>query len=101
MGLLDLLDSYIDHQKVVITNRSNYELIAAKKRLHIVEGLIAMVSILDAVIKTIRESANKKEAKENLMSNYSFTEEQAEAIVMLQLYRLTNSLILSFKSCCS
>ena len=91
MGLLDLLDAYISHQKEVITNRSNFELLAAKKRLHIVEGLIAMVSILDAVIKTIRESANKKEAKENLMSNYSFTEEQAEAIVMLQLYRLTNT----------
>ena len=97
MGLLDLLDAYIKHQKEVITNRSNYELIAAKKRLHIVEGLIAMVSILDAVIKTIRESANKKEAKENLMSNYSFTEEQAEAIVMLQLYRLTNTDIFALR----
>ena len=97
MGLLDLLDAYISHQKEVITNRSNFELSAAKKRLHIVEGLIAMVSILDAVIKTIRESANKKEAKENLMSNYSFTEEQAEAIVMLQLYRLTNTDIYALK----
>ena len=97
MGLLDLLDAYIGHQKEVVTNRSNYELLAAKKRLHIVEGLIAMVSILDAVIKTIRESANKKEAKENLMSNYSFTEEQAEAIVMLQLYRLTNTDIFALR----
>lgn len=97
MGLLDLLDAYIAHQKEVITNRSNFELSAAKKRLHIVEGLIAMVSILDAVIKTIRESANKKEAKENLISNYSFTEEQAEAIVMLQLYRLTNTDIFALK----
>lgn len=97
MGLLDLLDAYIGHQKEVITNRSNYELSAAKKRLHIVEGLIAMVSILDAVIKTIRESNNKKEAKENLISNYSFTEEQAEAIVMLQLYRLTNTDIFALK----
>lgn len=97
MGLLDLLDAYISHQKEVITNRSNYELSAAKKRLHIVEGLIAMVSILDAVIKTIRESSNKKEAKENIMSNYSFTEEQAEAIVMLQLYRLTNTDIFALK----
>ena len=97
MGLLDLLDAYIGHQKEVITNRSNYELSTAKKRLHIVEGLIAMVSILDAVIKTIRESANKKEAKENLISNYSFSEEQAEAIVMLQLYRLTNTDIFALK----
>ncbi len=97
MGLLDLLDTYIGHQKEVITNRSNYELAMSKKRLHIVEGLIAMVSILDAVIKTIRESSNKKEAKENLISNYSFTEEQAEAIVMLQLYRLTNTDIYALK----
>ena len=97
MGLLDLLDAYILHQKEVITNRSNFELSSAKKRLHIVEGLIAMVSILDAVIKTIRESSNKKEAKENLMSNYSFTEEQAEAIVMLQLYRLTNTDIFALR----
>ena len=91
MGLLDLLDAYIDHQKEVITNRSNFELSAAKKRLEVVEGLIAMVSILDAVIKTIRESKNKKDAKDNLISNYSFTEAQAEAIVMLQLYKLTNT----------
>lgn len=97
MGLLDLLDCYISHQKEVITNRSNFELSAALKRLHIVEGLIAMVSILDAVIKTIRESANKKEAKENLISNYSFTEIQAEAIVMLQLYRLTNTDIFALR----
>ncbi len=91
MGLIDLIDSYIAHQKEIITNRSNFELSSAKKRLHIVDGLIAMVSILDAVIKTIRSSANKKEAKENIMTKYSFTELQAEAIVMLQLYRLTNT----------
>lgn len=91
MGLIDLIDSYIAHQREIITNRSNFELSSAKKRLHIVDGLIAMVSILDAVIKTIRSSANKKEAKENIMTKYSFTELQAEAIVMLQLYRLTNT----------
>ena len=91
MGLIEILDAYIDHQKDVIINRSNYELNAAKKRLHIVEGLISMVSILDAVIQTIRSSNNKKDAIENLVSNYDFSEEQAEAIVMLQLYRLTNT----------
>lgn len=91
MGLLDLIDAYIDHQKEILTNRSNYDLNICKKRLHIVEGLITMVSILDAVIQTIRSSANKKDAKENIMANYHFTEEQAEAIVMLQLYRLTNT----------
>ncbi|MFA6627640.1 MAG: DNA topoisomerase IV subunit A [Bacilli bacterium] len=98
MGLLNMLDSYIEHQKEVITNRSNFELKSASKRLHIVEGLISMTSILDAVIKTIRNSANKKDAKENLVSTYSFTEEQAEAIVMLQLYRLTNTDIISLQN---
>ena len=98
LGLIDALDYYIEHQKEVITNRSNFELKTAKARLHIVEGLIAMVSILDAVIKTIRESSNKKNAKENLMSNYSFTEMQAEAIVMLQLYRLTNTDIVALRN---
>lgn len=97
MGLLDLLDSYIVHQKEIITNRSNYELKNASKRLHIVEGLISMTSILDAVIKTIRGSLNKKDAKDNLVSTYSFSEEQAEAIVMLQLYRLTNTDIVALQ----
>jgi topoisomerase-4 subunit A len=98
MGLLEMLDTYIEHQKEVITNRSNYELKSAAKRLHIVEGLISMSSILDAVIKTIRNSNNKKDAKDNLVSNYSFTEEQAEAIVTLQLYRLTNTDIVALEN---
>lgn len=98
LGLLDLLDCYIGHQKEVITNRSNFELKSAQKRLHIVEGLIAMTSILDSVIKTIRSSSNKKDAKENLVSTYSFTEEQAEAIVTLQLYRLTNTDIVALQN---
>lgn len=91
LGIIPLLDAYIEHQKEVVTNRSNFELKSAKKRLHIVEGLISMTSILDAVIQTIRNSVNKRDAKENLISTYSFSEEQAEAIVMLQLYRLTNT----------
>lgn len=97
MGLNEILDNYINHQKEVITNRSNFELKSAEKRLHIVEGLIAMTSILDAVIATIRSSKNKKDAIENLISKYSFTEIQAEAIVMLQLYRLTNTDILALQ----
>ncbi|MGD9887417.1 MAG: DNA topoisomerase IV subunit A [Bacilli bacterium] len=91
MSLKDLLEAYVDHQREVITNRSNFELNQAKRRLHIVSGLIAMTSIIDSVIQTIRNSANKKDAKDNLISNYNFSEEQAEAIVMLQLYRLTNT----------
>ena len=97
MGIIDILDSYIAHQKEVMTNRCNFELIKAQKRLEIVEGLIAMVSILDAVIATIRNSKNKSDAKENIISKYGFTEIQAEAIVMLQLYRLTNTDIFALK----
>jgi len=91
LGLLGILDSYIDHQKEVVLNRSQYELEKSKKRLHILEGLIKMVSILDEVIKTIRSSKNKQNAKENLIALFGFTEEQAEAIVTLQLYRLTTT----------
>jgi topoisomerase-4 subunit A len=91
MGLSDILDYYIDHQRDVITNRCNNDLEKAKRRAEVVDGLISMVSILDSVIATIRSSKNKTDAKENIISKYGFTEIQAEAIVMLQLYRLTNT----------
>ncbi len=90
-GIIPMLSAYINHQKEVITNRSNYELEKSKKRLHIVLGLIKMVSILDSVITTIRESKNKADSKENLIKKFDFSEQQAEAIVMLQLYRLSNT----------
>ena len=98
MGLIDILDAYIDHQKEVMTNKCNFELEKSEKRLEIVDGLVAMVSILDAVIATIRNSKNKTDAKENIISKYNFTELQAEAIVMLQLYRLTNTDIFALKA---
>lgn len=91
VGLRPLLDAYLDHQKDVLTNRSNYELRQSQRRLEIVDGLISMTSILDAVIATIRSSRDKKDAKLNLIAQYDFTEAQAEAIVTLQLYRLTNT----------
>lgn len=91
MGLQALIQAYIDHQKSVIKRRSEYELRKAKAREHIVEGLIKAVSILDEVIKVIRASQDKRDAKNNLIDSFSFTEEQAEAIVNLQLYRLTNT----------
>lgn len=97
MGLLDILDSYITHQKEVMTNRCNFDLLKANRRLEIVDGLISMVSILDSVIATIRNSKNKSDAKENIISKYGFSEIQAEAIVMLQLYRLTNTDIFALK----
>lgn len=91
LGVLQILDAYIEHQKDVITNRTNYLLQKATDRLHIVLGLIKMVSILDEVIKTIRASSNKAESKENLMKKFDFSERQAEAIVTMQLYRLSNT----------
>ncbi|WP_059170657.1 DNA topoisomerase IV subunit A [Bacillus sp. FJAT-27445] len=91
MGLRELLDAYIGHQKEVITRRSNYELRKARERQHIVEGLIKALSILDQVIAAIRASKDKRNAKDNLIAKFGFTELQAEAIVSLQLYRLTNT----------
>ena len=91
LGLLGILDAYITHQKEVIFKRSEFDLAHAKARYHIVEGLIKAISILDEVIKTIRASKNKADAIENLVIKYAFTNEQAEAIVNLQLYRLTNT----------
>ena len=91
MGILDILDGYIDHQIDVVTRSSIYDLNKAKDRKHIVEGLIKAISILDDVVKTIRESKDKGDAKRNLITKYGFSEKQAEAIVMLQLYRLTNT----------
>ncbi|PRS24134.1 DNA topoisomerase IV subunit A [Bacillus safensis] len=91
MTLTTVLDAYIAHQKEVVTNRSAYELRKAKERHHIVDGLIKALSILDDVIATIRSSNDKRDAKNNLMAKYDFTEAQSEAIVSLQLYRLTNT----------
>ncbi|MFY0758683.1 DNA topoisomerase IV subunit A [Metabacillus dongyingensis] len=91
MTLPTILDAYIAHQKEVITNRSNYDLQKARERQHIVEGLIKALSILDEVIATIRASKDKRDAKDNLIAKFQFTELQAEAIVSLQLYRLTNT----------
>lgn len=97
MSLPMLLDAYIDHQKEIITRRSTYDIEKAKERLHIVDGLMKALSILDEVIKTIRASTDKKDAKQNLVNAYEFTEVQAEAIVSLQLYRLTNTDITELK----
>ncbi|MGG5306466.1 DNA topoisomerase IV, A subunit [Enterococcus pernyi] len=91
VGLKDILSSYIEHRKQVITKRSQFDLEKAQRRQHIVEGLMKALSILDEVIATIRESKDKKDSKHNLVQMFQFTEEQAEAIVTLQLYRLTNT----------
>ena len=91
LGILEILDAYIAHQREVITERTKFDLAQYEKRMHIVEGLIKCLSILDQVIKTIRASKNKSDAINNLVKEYDFSGEQAKAIVELQLYRLTNT----------
>ena len=91
LGVLDILKAYVEHQKEIVTNRSNFELEKAKKRIHILEGLIHMVDVLEEVIKEIRSSKGKADAKNRIMNAFGFTELQAEAIVTLQLYRLSST----------
>ncbi len=91
LGLTAALDAFIAHQKDVVERRTRFDLNHAKARYHIVEGLIKCISILDEVIKVIRASKNKQDAKDNLVKEFDFTEEQAEAIVVLRLYSLTNT----------
>ena len=98
LGILPILDAYISFQKEVVTKRTEYDLNYAKARMHLVEGLIKAISILDEVIKTIRQSKNKADAKVNLQEKYGFSEKQSEYIVMLQLYRLTNADILELNA---
>ena len=97
MGIIKILDAYIFHQIEIITRRTLFELDKCQTRFHIVEGLIKAVSILDEVVATIRRSKDKADSKNNLILEYNFTEKQAEAIVMLQLYRLTNTDILALE----
>lgn len=91
VGLKHILISYLEHEVDVVTKRTKFDLNKAEARLEIIQGLIHAMDILDQVIKTIRASKNKADAKKNLIAKYKFTEKQAEAIVSLQLYRLTNT----------
>jgi len=91
VGILDILDAFIAHQKEVVTRRTKFDLEHAKARYHILEGLVKAISILDEVIQVIRSSKNKSDAIDNLVKEFEFTFEQAKAIVELQLYRLTNT----------
>ncbi len=97
VGIVPILSSYIVHRRDIIVARSRFDKEKAERRLHIVEGLIRVISILDEVIALIRASDNKADAKENLKVSYDFTAEQAEAIVTLQLYRLTNTDIVTLE----
>ena len=100
LGILEILDAYIAHQKEVITKRTEFDLAYYTKNYNIATGLIKAISILDEVIALIRASKNKSDAKVNLVNKYKFTEEQAEAIVTLQLYRLTNTDIVVLEEEC-
>ena len=100
LGILEILDAYIEHQKGVITKRTEFDLAYYTKNYNIDTGLIKAISILDEIIKTIRASKNKSDAKQNLINAYGFTEEQAEAIVTLQLYKLTNTDIVVLEEEC-
>lgn len=91
MNILDFIDNYINHQVDVITRRSTHDLNKSQNRLAIVNGLIKAISILDEVVNTIRASKDKSDAKQNLQEKFGFTEPQSEAIVMLQLYKLSNT----------
>ena len=97
LGILEILDAYIDHYKDIIIKRTTFELKTYEKEFNIVSGLMKAISILDEVIKVIRGSKNKADAKENLVNKFDFNIEQAEAIVTLQLYRLTNTDIVVLK----
>lgn len=91
LSLSQILEAYISHQKEVVTRQTTYDLTKAKERAHIVEGLVKAISVLDDLIQTIRASKDKQDAKKRIIEQYEFTEAQAEAIVTLQLYRLTNT----------
>ena len=97
LGILEIIDAYIAHLRETITKRTEFDLAFYKKNYHIITGLIKAISILDEVIKVIRASKNKADAKENLVKSFDFTMEQAEAIVTLQLYRLTNTDIVTLE----
>ncbi len=97
LGLREALDAYIDYYKDFVLKRTKFEFEKKENRCHILEGLIKAVSVLDEVIKIIRNSTNKENAKKNLIERFAFTEQQAEAIVILRLYRLTNTDVLELR----
>lgn len=91
LSIVEILNAFIEHRKDVIIKRSDFRLERANTRLHIVEGLIKAVDILDEIVAIIRKSKDKQDSKQNIIASFGFTEIQAEAIVMMQLYRLSNT----------
>lgn len=97
LGILEMMSAYIEHQKEVVTHRTQYELEKAEDRAHVLEGLVKALNLLDEVIATIKASKNRQDAQNNLIASFGFTERQADAILTLQLYRLTNLEITSLE----
>ncbi|WP_042162303.1 DNA gyrase subunit A [Paenibacillus gorillae] len=97
LGIKQILSAYIEHQKEVVTFRTQYDLEKAEDRAHVVEGLVKALNLLDEVIATIKASKNRADAQNNLVEKFGFSERQADAILTLQLYRLTNLEITSLE----
>ncbi|MFC5467692.1 DNA gyrase subunit A [Cohnella suwonensis] len=97
LGIKAILEAYVDHQKEVVTHRTQYDLEKAEDRAHVLEGLVKALNLLDAVIETIKASKNRLDAQNNLVAKFGFSERQADAILTLQLYRLTNLEITSLE----
>lgn len=90
LGVKAMLEAYVAHQREVVTHRTQYDLEKAEDRAHVLEGLVKALNLLDAVIDTIKASKNRQDAQNNLVAKFEFSERQADAILTLQLYRLTN-----------
>lgn len=97
LGLGDMLDAFLEHREDVVCKRTRFELRKKKERMHIVEGLIRALSVLDEIIAIIRSSSGKADSKKNIIARFGFSEAQAEAIVTMQLYRLSNTDVLELK----
>ena len=97
VGVIGLLDAFIEFRREVVRKRSQFELDRMEARCHVIEGLMKAVSILDEVIAIIRASKDKADSKKNLMAEFGFDEPQAEAIVSLRLYRLSNTDIVALR----
>ena len=89
LGLIEIIDYYVNYQRDVILRRSKYDLAKAKERAHILEGLIIAVKNIDEVIKIIKNSANTSEARQKLRARFLLSEVQANAVLDLRLARLT------------
>lgn len=97
ISIFNYLDSYLNHAYTILRNAISFDLKKDQKRLEVINGLIKATSIIDQIILIIKKSKDKQDAINNLINKYQFSAIQAEAIVSLRLYRLTNTDILALK----